>query len=150
MQPEENISRCTELITQQWPSASLSSLYASAAREIEDQDQFINAVAMVETEESPTEVANMLRRIERILKKDPPYKFGPRTIDLDILLYGNEIREEEGLTIPHPRMHERRFVLDPLCELLNENEMHPLLGITWAKLKEEVAEQDCKQMEETA
>ena len=85
----------------------------------EDQPRFLNAAALVETELSPRELLARLLEIEsrlgRIRGVGP--RFGPRTIDLDLLLYGEETVDEPGLTLPHPRLHERRFALEPLAEL---------------------------------
>ena len=103
----------------------------------------------METEEPPEEVVQILREIETKLKKSPPFKFGPRTIDLDLLLFGNKVIEKEGLSVPHPRMHERRFVLEPLCELLSPQAVHPTLRQSWAKLLESTKDQECTRVEET-
>ena len=83
-----------------------------------DQPRFLNAAAAVETELGARELLDELLRIERSLgrTREGP-RFGPRTIDLDLLLFGDEVVDEPGLTVPHPRLHERAFVLDPLGEL---------------------------------
>jgi 2-amino-4-hydroxy-6-hydroxymethyldihydropteridine diphosphokinase len=83
-----------------------------------DQPRFLNAAAAVETELGARELLEELLRIERSLgrRREGP-RFGPRTIDLDLLLFGDEVVDEPGLTVPHPRLHERAFVLDPLAEL---------------------------------
>jgi 2-amino-4-hydroxy-6-hydroxymethyldihydropteridine diphosphokinase len=83
-----------------------------------DQPRFLNGVAALETGLSPRELLGRLLDVERELgrTRDGP-RFGPRTIDLDLLLYGDAVIDEPGLTLPHPRMHERRFVLEPLAEL---------------------------------
>lgn len=104
----------------------------------------------METTQTAQEISSVLRNIETQLKKSPPFKFGPRTIDLDILLYGTAVIREESLTIPHPRMHERRFVLEPLCELIEEDSLHPVLEQSWHTLLQEVMDQQCKRMEEKA
>jgi 2-amino-4-hydroxy-6-hydroxymethyldihydropteridine diphosphokinase len=85
---------------------------------ITDQPRFLNAAAAVETELPPRDVLDRLLGIERRLgrTRDGP-RFGPRTIDLDLLLYGNEQIDEPGLEVPHPRLHERLFALEPLLEL---------------------------------
>jgi len=83
-----------------------------------DQPLFLNAAARLETELAPRELLETLLRVERELGRDRSGpRFGPRTIDLDLLLYGELELDEEGLTVPHPRLHERRFVLEPLAEL---------------------------------
>lgn len=83
-----------------------------------DQPRFLNAAAAVETELPPRELLERLLGIERRLgrARSGP-RFGPRTIDLDLLLYGDEAVDEPGLEVPHPRLHERAFVLEPLAEL---------------------------------
>jgi 2-amino-4-hydroxy-6-hydroxymethyldihydropteridine diphosphokinase len=85
----------------------------------EDQPDFLNAVAEVDTELGPRELLDFLLEVERDLGRERGAgpRYGPRTIDLDLLLYGEEIIDEHGLTVPHPLLHERRFVLEPLAEL---------------------------------
>ena len=83
-----------------------------------DQPRFLNGAALVETELAPRRLLENLLEIERRLGRTRAGpRFGPRTIDLDLLLYGDETVDEPGLTLPHPRLHERRFVLEPLAEL---------------------------------
>jgi 2-amino-4-hydroxy-6-hydroxymethyldihydropteridine diphosphokinase len=85
----------------------------------EDQPPFLNAAAALTTTRSPRDLLALLLRIERDLGRvrgEGP-RFGPRTIDLDLLLYGDVKIVEPGLEVPHPRLHERRFVLEPLSEL---------------------------------
>jgi len=83
-----------------------------------DQPRFLNGVAAVDTELPARELLERLLRVERSLgrRRDGP-RFGPRTVDLDLLLYGDATIEEPGLSVPHPRLGERRFVLEPLAEL---------------------------------
>ena len=83
-----------------------------------EQPKFLNAVACVSTTLPPRALLVSLLSVERALgrTRDGP-RFGPRTIDLDLLLYGTETVSEPGLEVPHPRLHERRFVLEPLAEL---------------------------------
>jgi 2-amino-4-hydroxy-6-hydroxymethyldihydropteridine diphosphokinase len=83
-----------------------------------DQPPFLNAAAALDTELSPRALLDLLLTVERELgrSRDGP-RFGPRTIDLDLLLYGDETVDEPGLTVPHPRLHERVFVVEPLAEL---------------------------------
>jgi 2-amino-4-hydroxy-6-hydroxymethyldihydropteridine diphosphokinase len=83
-----------------------------------DQPRFLNGAAAVRTELQPRELLERLQEVERDLGRDRSGpRFGPRTIDLDLLLYGTEQIDENGLEIPHPRLAERRFVLEPLAEL---------------------------------
>jgi 2-amino-4-hydroxy-6-hydroxymethyldihydropteridine diphosphokinase len=87
---------------------------------ITDQPRFLNGVAALETELKPRELLDVLLAVERRLGRERGQRWGPRTIDLDLLLYGDEVIDETGLTIPHPRLHERRFVLEPLADLAPE------------------------------
>jgi 2-amino-4-hydroxy-6-hydroxymethyldihydropteridine diphosphokinase len=95
----------------------------SALRETEpvgylDQPRFLNGAVALETTLAPRELLDALLAVERSLgrTRGGP-RFGPRTIDLDLLLYGEESIDEQGLTVPHPRLHERAFALEPLAEL---------------------------------
>jgi 2-amino-4-hydroxy-6-hydroxymethyldihydropteridine diphosphokinase len=83
-----------------------------------DQPPFLNGAAELRTELEPHELLDALLAVERQLgrMRDGP-RFGPRTIDLDLLLYGDDVVDGPGLTVPHPRLHERRFALEPLAEL---------------------------------
>jgi 2-amino-4-hydroxy-6-hydroxymethyldihydropteridine diphosphokinase len=82
------------------------------------QPLFLNGVAELETTLSPRELIDRLLAVEqRFGRVRIPGEHGPRTLDLDLLLVGREVVEEPGLTLPHPRLHERRFVLEPLAEL---------------------------------
>jgi 2-amino-4-hydroxy-6-hydroxymethyldihydropteridine diphosphokinase len=96
----------------------LSSLRETEPWGYEDQPSFLNAAAEIDWGQTPRALLDRLLEIERELgrTREGP-RFGPRTIDLDLLLYGNEVVDEPGLTIPHPRLHERLFVLEPLFEL---------------------------------
>ena len=87
---------------------------------VTDQPRFLNGVAALETELPPRELLDRLLAVERGLGRERRERWGPRTIDLDLLLYGDEVIDEDGLTIPHPRLHERRFVLEPLAEIAPE------------------------------
>ena len=94
-----------------------SSLYTSAPVGYADQPDFVNAVAKIETALSPHEVLEALLAIELKHGRQRSLPNGPRTLDMDLLLYGGLQHHEAGLTIPHPRMHERAFVLLPLTEI---------------------------------
>jgi 2-amino-4-hydroxy-6-hydroxymethyldihydropteridine diphosphokinase len=84
-----------------------------------DQPLFLNGAALVETELSAPDLLERLLAVERELgrERDTAVRFGPRTVDLDLLLYGTETIDEPGLTVPHPRLEERPFALEPLVEL---------------------------------
>jgi 2-amino-4-hydroxy-6-hydroxymethyldihydropteridine diphosphokinase len=84
---------------------------------IVDQPAFLNGALALETELGPRELLDALLAVERDLGRERREPWGPRTIDLDLLLYGDETIDEPGLTVPHPRLHERRFALEPLLDL---------------------------------
>lgn len=94
-----------------------SSLYGSTPVGYADQPDFVNAVAAIETLLPPLELLRALLGIEQQYGRQRGVQNGPRTLDLDLLLYGGLQHHEAGLTIPHPRMHERAFVLLPLVEI---------------------------------
>jgi 2-amino-4-hydroxy-6-hydroxymethyldihydropteridine diphosphokinase len=97
-----------------------SSLYRSAPVGVGTQPDFINAVAEVETTLSARELLEALLTAETRFGRERPSPGAPRTLDLDLLLYGDRVIEEPGLVVPHPRMHERAFVLMPLAEIAAE------------------------------
>jgi 2-amino-4-hydroxy-6-hydroxymethyldihydropteridine diphosphokinase len=94
-----------------------SSLWKTAPVGYADQPAFVNACALVETALSPRELLDGLLAIERAHGRVRDIPDGPRTLDLDIILYGEAALHEDGLTLPHPRAHERAFVLAPLLEV---------------------------------
>lgn len=103
----------------------------------EGQDDYLNAVVEVTTTLSPEELLERLQAIETAFGRVRTVKDGPRTIDLDLLLHGDSIREEPRLTLPHPRLHERLFVLEPLAEIA-PGLVHPVLDSTVAELRAEL------------
>jgi 2-amino-4-hydroxy-6-hydroxymethyldihydropteridine diphosphokinase len=92
-----------------------------------EQPPFLNGAVAIDTSLPPRAVLDVLLEIERALGRVRGERWGPRTIDLDLLVYGDERVDEEGLHVPHPRLHERRFALEPLAELDPELEI-PGLG----------------------
>jgi 2-amino-4-hydroxy-6-hydroxymethyldihydropteridine diphosphokinase len=117
---EATIRRAVELLGEQ---DGIEVLAVSTLREtdpvgVEDQPRFLNGAAAIETTLGPGELLGVLLGVERVLGRvRDGVRFGPRTIDLDLLLYGDETLDDPGLTVPHPRLHERRFALEPLTEL---------------------------------
>lgn len=111
---EESIRAAAELIG----ASRLSTIRETEPWGYEDQPLFLNAVAELETGLPPRELLDRLLEVERKLgrTREGP-RFGPRTIDLDLLVYGELELDEPGLSVPHPRLHERLFVLVPLAEL---------------------------------
>ncbi len=94
---------------------------------------FMNGVVQLATDIAPKSLLEVCREIERALGRDPENRSGPRTLDLDILLYDDLVLNEPALTVPHPRLHQRRFVLVPLVELAPDIR-HPILQQTFREL----------------
>jgi 2-amino-4-hydroxy-6-hydroxymethyldihydropteridine diphosphokinase len=94
---------------------------------------FLNGVVQLETDLTPKSLLTVLREIEQALGRNDENRGGPRTLDLDILFYGHRVINEPGLTVPHPRLHRRRFVLVPLADLAPEW-VHPVFHRTVADL----------------
>ena len=120
-EPERQIAAALDLLRAQ---EGIDVVAVSSFRETEpvgylEQPNFVNGAAALETALSPRELLDRLLAIELELgrRRDEGPRFGPRTIDLDLLLYGDETVDEPGLTVPHPRLAERRFALEPLAEL---------------------------------
>lgn len=113
-----------------------------------EQDQFLNTVYEIETLLEPDELLEVLQNIEKEAKRTREIHWGPRTLDLDILLYDHLVMEEETLILPHPEMQKRLFVLEPLCEL-NPYGVHPLLKIRFCDMRDELRamEQKNRRME---
>jgi 2-amino-4-hydroxy-6-hydroxymethyldihydropteridine diphosphokinase len=119
---------------------AISSFYETEPIEVTDQPWFVNCVVKVETVLTPQALLISLLEIERQMGRRRDGKKGPRTIDLDILLYGSSVIHTEGLTIPHPAMHQRRFVLEPLAEIAPAVR-HPVLHKSACKLRDELTGQ---------
>jgi 2-amino-4-hydroxy-6-hydroxymethyldihydropteridine diphosphokinase len=97
--------------------AKVSSLYRTAPVGYAAQPDFVNAAVAVETALEPRALLDALLAIERAAGRERTFKDAPRTLDLDILLYGDRVIDEPGLRVPHPRLHERAFALAPLVEV---------------------------------
>lgn len=118
--PRENLREAVRLLGQACEVVAVSSLWATEPVGFLEQDWFLNAAAHVRSAGTPRELLAFLQEIERGMGRQRIVRNGPRTIDLDILLWGGASIDEPGLRIPHPRMHERLFVMEPLWELAPE------------------------------
>lgn len=111
----------------------VSAVYETQPVDIPDQPWFLNCVAAVETDLTPKELLDLALQIEAVMGRLRMQGKGPRNIDIDILLFENCVIDEPGLKIPHPSMHRRRFVLEPLAEIAPEV-THPILEKTAREL----------------
>jgi 2-amino-4-hydroxy-6-hydroxymethyldihydropteridine diphosphokinase len=119
---EETLRRALELLA---AADGVSLLAVSQLRETEpvgvvDQPPFLNGAVALETTHTPRELLDLLLTIEASLGRVREERWGPRTVDLDLLVYGDEVVDAPGLRVPHPHLHERRFALEPLAELAPE------------------------------
>lgn len=115
----------------------VSSFYETEPYGYLEQDSFLNACICIETLKTERELLDTLHELERRAKRERKIHWGPRTLDLDILLYDDRIIDSEDLIIPHKELHKRMFVLEPLCEIAGYVR-HPLLLLTMEQLKEQL------------
>lgn len=116
---------------------AVSSVYETAPVGVLDQPHFLNAVAQIETALTARALLDFLLKVELDFGRKRIKKWGPRILDLDILLYGDAVIDEPGLTVPHPYLSVRGFVLYPLCDLIAEAK-HPISNRCFKDLLDDV------------
>lgn len=121
-----NLEAAIQELSALGPVIARSSLYETEPVEVERQPWFVNCVIAIETELMPKQLLSRVLAIEQKMGRRRTQPKGPRTIDIDILFFGNSVVDTPSLTIPHPAMHQRRFVLGPLAEIAPDVR-HPVL-----------------------
>jgi 2-amino-4-hydroxy-6-hydroxymethyldihydropteridine diphosphokinase len=130
-----NLNTAIERLRALGEVADVSSFYETEPVEFAAQPWFLNCVVKLDTEKMPKQLLSGVLAIEKEMGRKREKKKGPRSIDIDILLFGNSIIDTKGLTVPHPAMHERRFVLEPLGEIAPEAR-HPVFKRTARELRD--------------
>src|ERR1043166_9695724 len=115
-----NLKNAISQLSQLGEVVAVSSFYETEPVEVTAQPWFLNCAVKLETEKMPKQLLKGILDLEREMGRRRTQNKGPRNIDIDILLFGSSIVETKGLTIPHPALHERRFVLEPLVEIASE------------------------------
>ena len=128
-----NLRAAVERLTELETVTASSGLYLTEPVEFLDQPWFLNCAVALETRSTPQELLAHALAIEKAMGRRRTWDKGPRVIDIDILLFGDRVIDEPGLKIPHPAMHERRFVLEPLAEIA-PRALHPTLLKTASQL----------------
>jgi 2-amino-4-hydroxy-6-hydroxymethyldihydropteridine diphosphokinase len=134
---ESNLRAAVSALSDHIRALTLSSLYATEPFGFLDQPPFLNMALAGLTDLQPEDLLSTVKRIERALGRTPTVRWGPRVVDIAIILYGNLVFDSADLVIPHPRMAERAFVLIPLAEIAPEV-VHPGLSVRASELLERV------------
>ena len=126
--------------------AGVSPFYKTQPQNYTDQDWFVNAALKIKTLLGPQELLAVLKAVEKDLDKEgKSFRFGPRVIDLDIIYYEDLILKTKTLEIPHPRMHERCFVLIPICDI-GAHTIHPVLNCRSDELLKKIKKQETQKV----
>jgi 2-amino-4-hydroxy-6-hydroxymethyldihydropteridine diphosphokinase len=137
--PEANLREAVQRVGLLGKVAAVSRFYETDPVGYLDQPKFLNGALLLETEMEPVQLMRGLLEVERAMgrEREGAVAKGPRVIDLDLLLFGERVMSTAELTLPHPEMQERRFVLEPLAEIAPEM-VHPVLGLTAGEMLSKV------------
>lgn len=135
-----NLQAAVAGLAQKLVITAVSPIYQTPPWGVTDQPDFLNMCLAAQTDLSPEQLLTFVKTLETELGREPAKRWGPRLIDIDLLFVANQIFETEKLTVPHPRLAERAFVLYPLADIA-PNFVHPVLGKTIAALAASVEDE---------
>ena len=132
---EANLRTAIEKLGEFGNIAAVSSFYETEPVEVTAQPWFVNCAVKLDTEKMPRQLISAILALEQSMGRQRKQQMGPRTIDIDVLLFGSSVIEIPSLTIPHPHLHERRFVLEPLAEIAPDAR-HPIFKRSMRELRD--------------
>ena len=138
--PYENCQQAIRFLNESFSVKKISEFYKSEPIPKSDQPWFVNGVINISSKLSPTETLNVLMNIEKNFLRVRNTRNEPRVIDLDLLEYDGKVLNDPKLTLPHPRMHLRKFVIKPICDI-DKNWMHPVLNLSAQQILKSLAMQ---------
>lgn len=138
---EDNLRQALQRLRALLRVTALSRVYETPPWGVADQPHFLNACLAGETNLDAPSLLAACKQVERAMGREPAERWGPRLIDIDLLFYDNEILNMSGLTVPHPHLSQRAFVLRPLADIAPDFR-HPVLGVTVAELLTRVSDSD--------
>ena len=130
---DEHLREGVHLLCNSLKLIRLSSVYETEPWGYTDQPPFLNLVCEIETDKTSHEVLETAKKVERRVGRSPTFRYGPRVLDIDLLFYGDLVISTASLTVPHPGIAERAFVLVPLAEIAS-TQVHPVLGLSVGEL----------------
>lgn len=135
----KHLMNAIDLLEKKLKITKTSKIYISKPVGFENQDLFLNMVIEAETNMDIKTLFKFIKDVEKMVGRVERFRWGPREIDIDILLYNSQVYNDEELSVPHPRVHERDFVLVPLVEI-NPDIVHPVLSRSAKELLEDLKE----------
>jgi 2-amino-4-hydroxy-6-hydroxymethyldihydropteridine diphosphokinase len=129
----DNLQRAVAGLAEEMTITAVSPIYQTPPWGITDQPDFLNCCLTADSDLPPKELLIFIKNLETEIGRLPGKRWGPRLIDIDLLFYANQIVKTEKLTVPHPSLHERKFVLRPLADIVPDF-VHPVLGQTVVEL----------------